>query len=68
MKKELDAYMFKGYTRVGDGSYPNLLLFFCHGNYPKIVCNTAELIDISTHFQNTRKKFSLKEYYDDVKI
>lgn len=46
LKTELGAYMFKGYSRVGDGSYPNLLPLFtglkAYGEEHKVGINNIQ--------------------------
>ena len=64
MKKELDAYMFKGYTRVGDGSYPNLLPLFtglkAYGEEFKVGVNNIHYM-----FNNFSERGSIDLYAED---
>lgn len=64
IKKELDAYMFKGYTRVGDGSYPNLLPLFtglkAYGEEYKVGVDNIHYM-----FNNFTERGSIDLYAED---
>lgn len=64
LRHNLSAYMFKGYTRVGDGSYPNLLPLFtglkAYGEEHKVGINNIQYM-----FNNYSEKGCIDMYAED---
>ncbi|CAG2201732.1 unnamed protein product [Mytilus edulis] len=64
LRHNLSAYMFKGYTRVGDGSYPNLLPLFtglkAYGEEHKVGIKNIQYM-----FNNYSEKGCIDMYAED---